>query len=140
VGSCCCSSGVDPRGFYPSCCHSACNFQRRLTHWVGPKTFRSAFAPTHEGYLNLPAHRQSQGCPASAWPWQLLGLLDRRATPFARFSWSFNFRLFQQYRSITAIRPCQCRVYFFPDSGRWFSDCADPNCYAYRILWNIPVD
>jgi len=43
-------------------------FQRRLTHWAGPKTFRNAFAPTHEGYLDLPAHRQSHGCPASAWP------------------------------------------------------------------------
>jgi hypothetical protein len=69
---------LDPRGFYPFCCHSACNFQRRLTHWDGPKTFRNTFAPTHGSYLDLAARRQSQVSPAPAWPDQdQLGIREK---------------------------------------------------------------
>jgi hypothetical protein len=25
-----------------------------------------------------------------------------------------------------------------PNSGHWFSDRADPTCYAHRRLWNLP--
>jgi len=38
VGSCCCSSGVDPGGFYPFCCHSAC---KTLTPLAGGSVDRS---------------------------------------------------------------------------------------------------
>jgi integrase len=48
-------------------------------HWIGPKTIRNAFAPTHEGNLDLPAHWQSQGRPASAWPHQ-----DRKHSQISR--------------------------------------------------------
>jgi hypothetical protein len=34
--------------------------------WAGLKVAWDAFAPTHEGYPDLPSHRQSQGRPASA--------------------------------------------------------------------------
>jgi hypothetical protein len=60
--------------------------------------------------------------PWVAPPYLITAFLDRRATPFARFSWSFNFRRFQRVG-----RPSDLvnQSPLFPDSGRWFSDCAE---------------
>ena len=50
------------------------HYARLVSDWIGSvglaETVWNAFTSTHQGYLDLPAHRQSQGRPASAWPHQ----------------------------------------------------------------------
>jgi hypothetical protein len=49
-----------------------------------------------------------------------------------------QFSTFSTVSGNNDLRHRQCRVYFLPDSGRWFSDCADPTIVTriecYEIL------
>jgi integrase len=50
------------------------HYARLVSDWIGSvgldPTVWNAFTSTRQGYPDLPAHRQSQGRPVSAWPHQ----------------------------------------------------------------------
>jgi hypothetical protein len=57
---------------------------------------------------------------------------------YSEFSWSFNFRLFQQYRLITASEIVNAESTFSPTVDVGLATCADPTIVTriecYEIL------
>jgi hypothetical protein len=88
-----------------------------------------------------------RGCSSSGivrgFSWQLLGLplphlITASSIEEQRLSRSFPGRsIFDLVSVPNGHQTSSMQSRFFPDSGRWSSDCEDPNCYSDRMLWNV---